>query len=511
MDARKVIALGAAWLLAACEAAPAAPVAPPPVPPEPGPSLSFLDETPLVLSPGQHAELAVQLSPPRTARVRFGLLGDTAGASLSASEGTTDAQGRASVVLRGAHKATTFRVQASLESGAASEQEVQILLSSSAAVLLGALYHGHRPTPQWEATLLEDDAPCSAAAPGFLQRTGGLPLRLEGLPAGQPLRLRLCAGALVIGCTTLAPLQGGEERPAQILVKNTPSAGLQPLDLRLQPSPDPASWGKLLSAWRKRFLDAFLGGHGDDLHGATALLDTMMVLASSQQRPELLLARSGAAWDDLLAQRFAAQGGPGITRSWLSSARDALLKAQGPLEGTLTSEAGKGTFFLPSRFLALPASALSATKPASWKLDESDTLLAGGDLRFSPAAMLRHATEQHLAAYGEAPLARLQELTDCDAVGQLLAASTPLEGCVGPCLASLCNAALSAMWFRAATADEISSSSATLTFAASGAATLDAQARVAGFSGSWIGQLRDPLALDAAVTFQGAATGLYAP
>jgi hypothetical protein len=32
-----------------------------------------------------------------------------------------------------------------------------------------------------------------------------------------------------------------------------------------------------------------------------------------------------------------------------------------------------------------------------------------------------------------------------------------------------------------------------------------------GFSGSWIGQLRDPLALDAPVTFQGEATGLFAP
>lgn len=511
MDARKVIALGAAWLLAACEAAPAPPTEPPPVPPDPGPSLSFLDEAPLILSPGQHAELVVQLTPPRAARVRFGLLGDTAGASLSASEGATDAQGQASVVLRGAHKATSFRVQASLESGAASEQEVQILLSSSAAVLLSALYHGHRPTPQWEATLLQSDAPCSAAAPGLLQQIGGLPLRLEGLPAGQPLRLRLRAGALVIGCTTLPPLQGGEDRKAQILVKNAPPTGLQPLDLRLRPSPAPASWSKLLSAWRKRFLDAFLGGHSDDLHGATALLDTMMVLASSQQRPELLIARSDAAWDDLLTQRFAALGGPGITRSWLSSARDALLKAQGSLEGTLTSESGKATTFLPSRFLALPASALATTKPASWKLDEGDTLLAGGDLRFSPAAMLRHATEQHLAAYGEAPLARLQELTDCGAVGQILDASASLEGCGGPCLASLCNAALSAMWLRAATADELSSTSATLTFAASGAATLDAQARVVGFSGSWIGQLRDPLALDAPVTFQGEATGLFAP
>ncbi|MCS6898356.1 MAG: hypothetical protein RMJ98_01045 [Myxococcales bacterium] len=511
MDARQTIVLGTAWLLAACEVTTPAPSRPSPATSASGSSISFLEDAPLVLTPGQRAELIVQLSPPHEEQVRFGLLGDTAGAALSTSKGFADTQGRASVWLRGPRQATTFHVQASLESGVSSTRQVKVLLSSTSSVLVGALYHGNRPTPQWEAALLDSDAPCSASAPPLLKQLGVLPLHLEGLPSGQTLRLRLKAGKLVLGCTMLPPLQAGEEHSTQILVKNTPPSGLRPLDLRLQLSPEPSSWSKLLTAWRHRFLDAFLGGGNNKLQEATALLDTMMVLASSQQRLELLLARKSAAWDDLLAQRFATLGGPEITRSWLSNAHHALLKAQAPLEGQLTSEPTQGTTFLPSRFLTLPAPALATNKPASWKLDEGDILLASGELRFSPSVLLRQTTEQQLAAYGEEPVARLQEVTDCGAVGQLLASATSLEGCKAPCLTSLCNAALSTMWLRASTVDDLIDTSATLSFTASGAASLDPQARVVGFSGSWIGQLRDPLVLDVAVTFQGEATGLGAP
>jgi hypothetical protein len=512
MDARRVFVLWAVASLA-CEAGGPAPAPTPPVEgPEAGPAVSFLEGTSLSLAPGQYTDLIVQVTPPQPGRVRFALLEDAAGASLSASERVTDAQGLASVRLRAPRRAASFRVRASLEQGAASVREVTILESGTASVLLEALYHGDRATPHWEATLLAPGAPCGGApAPGAPAATGALPLRLQGLSAGQPLRIRLRAGALALGCADLAPLDAGEERQVQILVKNTAIKALLPLDVRMGLSPEPVAWGQLLDAWRKRVLDAFLGGRTDDPEAAQALLDTMIVLASSPQRPALLVGRELGSWDELLAARFSSEGGPALVRSWLTRARDELRDTPGLLQGQLLDKPGEGTTFLPSHALGLAPQELSASKAATWKLDEGDTLLASGELRFAPSVLLRRAVERQLQPHDEEPLPRLRQATDCEAVGALLAATQADDGCEAPCLAALCNAALETMWLRATSTDTLTNTAATLAFTASGAASLDATARVDGFSGSWVGQLKDTQSVGTTVALQGEATASVSP
>jgi hypothetical protein len=67
------------------------------------------------------------------------------------------------------------------------------------------------------------------------------------------------------------------------------------------------------------------------------------------------------------------------------------------------------------------------------------------------------------------------------------------------------------MWQRAISTDELTSTTATMSFTASGPAVLGPQLRVEGFSGSWVGQLRDTQSVGLSVAFQGAAQGALLP
>lgn len=125
--------------------------------------------------------------------------------------------------------------------------------------------------------------------------------------------------------------------------------------------------------------------------------------------------------------------------------------------------------------------------------------------------LLRRAVERQLQPHDEEPLPRLRQATDCEAVGALLAATQTDGGCEAPCLAALCNAALETMWLRATSTDTLTNTAATLAFTASGAASLDATALVDGFSGSWVGQLKDTQSVGTTVALQGEATASLSP
>jgi hypothetical protein len=445
------------------------------------------------------------------ARVRFSLQGETAGASLSASEQLTDEQGRAMVQLRAPLRAGVVRVKASTGEVSA-EYTGTVAQGGPASLRLRALYFGVRATPSWEAALLPPDAPCqpsSNAAQPKEQST--LPLSL-GVPSSVPLRVRLRSGDQVLGCINTAPLQPGEQREVLVPVNDVAPAGIGALDLRMNLSVTGVNWGKMLEVWQKRFRDAYLGGQNSDVHGAGALLDTMIVLASFQQRPALVQARKAHGWDALLAERFAAQPGPALPLGWLQDARARILAAPGSFEGVTEASAGGPALFLPTRFLDLETTDLSAGAGLSWSLEAKDTLLLNGELRFAPSRLLRRTIERRLAESNEAPLARLQDSTDCEGVGVSLATiSSGLDGCEEACLAALCGASLSAMWQRAISTDELTSTTATMSFTASGPAVLGPQLRVEGFSGSWVGQLRDTQSVGLSVAFQGAAQGALLP
>ncbi len=462
--------------------------------------LHFVDPGTLPLALGEVTTIAVQVDPPGAGAVRFALLGEHLDGTLDQNLVRADDAGLALVTLRAPRQTATFRLRASLDSGASIERAVAASGGGFGALLVTASYAGKRPTPSWVATADASVEKCADLV-GFPPPDGPLtassdsagPLRIDGVPVGQRVVVTVRAGHAVAGCVEVDPIALGDEQMVQVAAKNVPiGISMASLDLNLARKPQAAGWSKLLDAWSVDFRERFLGGNTEGLRGAGALLDTMLVLAKPAERESFQAARQAAGWDDALG----ALTGPGplVLDSWLAAARQKLEAGQQAAGGQLVaSEAlpGKATLTFSS-LLNLDASDGLGSKVVSWQGELDDKVQLAGDLSFLPSlAVGKAAAAEAIAQSSQATVeAALQSATNCGAVGSALVGgkAAAFAQCNATCVRTLCVAALGVMWQRALDGE---GAAAQLSFAVSGPAIVDDYGEIVSFSGAWVGSLSE--------------------
>ena len=492
---------------------PVDPVIDEPVPPTDDGLIAFSPDPPLVLAPGSSATLSVLVSPARETTVRFALLDEAGTAALGASSAVTSPDGRAEVQLTASNEATSFRVRASVGRATATRQ-AHVEGVGLASVQVTWLYAGKRdPTGKGDPTRVAtwtlsaranttcesltsplSDGPLSVTVPAT-----EVPL-LSNVPVGPPLAVILRGGGLVSGCADVAGLFVGERRALALSLADVPlSLAKSKLLLTLAVAPEPVGWGPLVARWDGRFRGAFLGGR---TRTSAAVLDAMSLRVVGSAGIAFQKRRTERGWDAAMEALFDG-GGPGVLlEAWLPAATSALREAPGPIAGTLRAGDGAASapVFQPTTVLRLRPDDGDKIGliDLTWKVDASDVLSMGGALTFAPSRLVSRALgevilEQQPSA--TSPAAGLVAVGRCPEVATILSSSgSAVDGCDAACVASLCASALADMWDRSVRTDELSGTSAKLTFGATGLTTSDEKAAVRGFSGAWVGSIVDTAA-----------------
>lgn len=477
-------------------------------PPSPAVTLAFTETDTLQLGLGDEREIVVQVSPPSIAAVRFTLLGEHGDGALEQSRVFSDEAGIARTTLHASREPTTFRLRASLDKGAAIERAVSVSGSGFATLIISPSYTGSRSAQGWTASVDASGLSCatlSAEPPpdGPLVTQGTAPLRLDGVPAGQPLVVTLRSAGLLGGCADVGPLTANESRKLTVSAKNVPpklapvtlstTLVLSPVPKSIQPNT--VTWPEQLSRWRGRFLQAFLGG---STNANSALLDTIAVSLSAPERVAFQLARQQMGWDALLENSQNTHKSPAVLGGWLSKATAALEADPGALDAILSAspQTPDNASFTPQRLSILKVSDGDelSEKNVTWIAAPDDRVQMGGELSFWPSHLMARALTNLLGVSDPQGVAStLQQAVHCEGVAsELSIEEVVFPACNTACVQQLCNDALITMWERALHDDEFKGASSLLTFSASGALSLDDDAHVTGFSGMWLGTLTDP-------------------
>lgn len=469
-------------------------------------TLAFDDPSTLSLPPGASATVSVTVSPPRQTTVRFALLDDPGTASLDAGFANTDAAGHASVRLTASNEATSFRLRASVGT-AQTSRNVAIVGVGLASVQVVPIYAGTR-TGAFSSWTLSARANTTCAALSASTSDGPLSVTvpatevplLSNVPVGPPLALLLRGGRSVSGCADVTGLFVGEHREVSLALSNVPlSLAKSSLSLDLFVAPAPTDWDPLVARWDARFRGAFLGGRSSV---AGALLDAMSLRVVGANGVAFQQRRLERGWDDALIDAYAADGPDVLLDTWLPTALADLREAPGPIRGTLRAaiDPSAPPVFSPKTVLRLhplegdPVGLVDI----AWQVDATDAFFVGGTLTFTPSRLLGRALGEAILSADEGALTPQDALVRagrCGDVADILTASGPaIEGCDVACLTALCASAYDDMWDRSLRTDELSGTSAKLTFGATGHALSDPQAAVTGFDGTWRGSVTDSAA-----------------
>ena len=492
------------------------------------------------LKPKESIELTVlatwikQATPAAQFPIRFGLVGGDPGdpatdvvldAVLDATEVQTDDEGLAHVTLIAPSTPTRFDVRAS-STGAEQTVQQTITVSASGVTDLRVLpsYSGKRQISKWTAsahvgascTELDGNPPPDGASPKSAKPNTPLVL---SVPVGVDLAVTIRAGHYIGGCVNVPALKEGDGN--QVLAYASDRAldlSATNLSLNLGATNAHPEFDKLLQASASLAESALLGSAKNDV---AALLDGMRAAAPIASRDAFDTARTESAWESALETAFgkgAARRMRDPAQRWLSAgllalnAPDALVGVIAPL-----SSASGATFTPTAVGSARPSDAgFPGFFGARWSADSNDTVLIDMELNWEPSRLVTALAV--LPALVEVPQATTVESAlslsvGCAQVAQVLLTygespgNAAFASCDEACAQSLCTSAVAAAWAQA----QQSSGTAidTLSITASGAAQIGDDARAAGLSGSWVGELQTDAGATAPVS--GALSASDAP
>ncbi len=455
----------------------------------------FTPGTTLTLSPGEEIDLGVISSPPAERRITFGLLaGDPAefhDASLTPTQTTSDAEGKAKVTLRATSVAATFLVRASLDDGTETRRAVSVSAEGYGSLSITPKYAGARELGTWTASAragvscvnlvsLLDDGP--------LVDRGKAPLLVESIPVGPSIAVVVRAGQLAAGCLTVPRLEPDELRKLDVLVTDLPlrlDRGSQQLAFGIESSTP--EFSAELAAAIADTTAAFADAHPDDAE--LLLADWAAGIKDDDDR----LAFEQNAQDNdfhalVLAELSGSQALRGRVQQLLEAASLTLVDAS-TFEGLLTFGPKKATFAL--QFAAgVPAAQSGFFTESNWSrsLEPSDVLVLGGTLEYQASRFLTSIVE-HTAKQeaSPGPSEELAALADCASIAAKLvdaSGGAVHDGCDEGCALLACQDALDRAWTRAA---DQSTMLSRLSVAMSGAARHTDQAEIASFEGAWLG------------------------
>jgi hypothetical protein len=477
-------------------------------------SVAFDDSSTLELSVGDVVTLSVSVldahgAPVPDATVRFALLGEHADASLETSTQTTDASGRASARLHSSSSTTTFVVRAAVDGAPSSERGVGVSGMGFAKLLVLPAYTGKRAVATWTASATvagtcgdtkgpRPDGPLVASAPA------GSPLVVAGVPVGSRVMVTLRSAHAIGGCLDLDDLtSGADARTVTVPVANVPVV-IRPgtFSLKLDVTPDAAPWTKVLEAWRARFVAAFLGGAETVSAG---LLDTMASSLPTGQSAAFQAARLAGGWDGAVTAALGGTGPDLLVSTWVPAAIVAAKAGPASLTATVVATQSDSTFTPGSLFGVDLTGAPPPKKAFAWSSTVDDQISVTGAVDVAPSRVLASVVAVQALAGGAPSMAEaLGSTSVCPALGAALGG---LASCKGTCLRDLCASALGTMWERARSADDATSTSATVAFAAGASdPQVDDDARLVSFSGTWVGTISDSGVPALSAPAKGAAT-----
>jgi hypothetical protein len=254
-------------------------------------------------------------------------------------------------------------------------------------------------------------------------------------------------------------------------------------------------------AVRQHISDATAAMLGDSSSDVDALLDAMNEATTSATGEQAFaVARASGDWDAVLRTVLGESADTSLrdrVRTWMLAGTETLA---GPALFTgriIADGAGKDQVLLDLHTVAgLPAASVGfePQNPASWTADPADKVVLTSAISWKPALLLAELASA--AALVDIPDAvsvadALGRELSCAEIGAELAAASPTApqsyaGCNADCTAWLCQAALTRIWQRV----ELGPGPlASFTLTATGMASVDDEARPAGFTGSWVGTL----------------------
>lgn len=450
-------------------------------------SLAFVPAAPLQLDPGASAVLAVQISPPRSTTVLFGIIGDPKNeAFLSAESAQADAQGTAYISLTGPKTPGSFRVRAAVERGPTAERTVSVSGQGFGTLLVTPNYSGTRNPQEWVASAWPDFL-CSSLVPDYpigpTSSRGASPLSLGPLPVGPSLSIVVRSGNLAAGCLDVPAVSSDSVKPITVNVTDLPVVSASALAVEMVLSTvDNAFLAELRSAVETRLDEA-----DDQEMEADLLLDAFKASLPKSERDSFESDRKDRLFSATTLEFLGPDGRlRQVFRSHLVQAATSLDDDPVVL-GTFDPRAEHPDLIV-TEAARVPAEDCGFESDGPWALttDADRSFVLSGDLVFGPVPWLAGIARARAADVGSPLSSLLARDFDCAKLVSLL---TPegeelYPGCGIDCSAQVCEAALERVWRSWIETDEART---TLSVAASGAVESGASGVLLKLNGRWIG------------------------
>jgi hypothetical protein len=461
--------------------------------PAPTVAVSFAEAGPVVLAPGQLADLTVHTQPPGEHAITFLLLGDSFDASLDRDGALSHPDGSASVTLQAPSKAASFRVRAAVGDGAAAEVEVRVTELGDGAVRVVPRYEGARSLEGWTAIVVPrarcaDLSPYAEDAPDAALVVSGPDddLVVDGVPVGPRLAVLARSSRKVGGCAEAVLERADQTKEVEVAVLDRPiqlgEADLE-VELGLDGTAGPAT--PLLERAALRIADATFPEAGVP---ASILLDAMTGRLDDGPAAALATARE-AGLDEALAADLATRGAA-PREALLALLEPATTAPVGATSARLVSASAGAANALFSVETVFGVSAARAGAPidhlVSFGATAGDVVLVGGVVFFFPSRLVGARAEHAIAARapGATAAGELAAAIDCAAVATVVG---PLDACDAACVEAACAGALDALWSSGLDASAAASDLGALSFAVSGTGEVADDAELVGFDGTWVG------------------------
>jgi hypothetical protein len=461
------------------------------------PDSIHFDDASITVAPGQTVTLNVTVEPAASnVPVRLALFADTPIAFLNASELLTSELGKASFSLTVTSTSQPLRVQASCGNDVITELEVEVSGAVLANVQVNPSYAGKRPIDAWRVRF-EEGADCSDygafKGPDAILVDFGKPIDLSNVPAQRPMTILVSSHEYAYGCAVRS-LEPGKENAVSVIVTDRPlqiSSLEFPFSLDLNRTPE-------LTAHLASAVDLMVAGFRRN--GATdvvTLLQQMADLAPSQEDFRAEMIRSN--WEERLTAALTPEGAESGLSSrvalWLRTGA-ARLTEEPLLRGLMMpSDSPNRAFFDLDTIAGIdPASVqMPVQYGVSVKAEGEDAVRAAFKVYLLPSLLLSVLADLAAQADGaESVVDALEHSLDasqgpfCARVAAVLAplgnASVDAGGL--PELEPLCHQALIARWDAVGTSV---TRPAVIDVTALGPTTINDQAQVTGFAGSWVG------------------------
>lgn len=462
--------------------------------------VTFVEPGPLVLAPGQIADVTVATAPAAPHVVSFLLLGEALDASLdgdTTQEGVpgaarvADAAGRATIALQAPSQTASFRLRAVVDGGPPAELEVRVSELGSGTVRVLPTYAGTRPLERWTAVVVPrarcvelsatsdpDDALIATADDGD-------ELVVEDVPVGPRLAVIARSERAIWGCADAQLARADVTTDVEVVALDRPlQLGAADLAVELGLESDVAALAPILDDAHERLLDA---AFPPDADLATLLLDAMAPHLPEEEADTFAAAREDGL-DASVGADLAARGV--APRAALAELLGGDVPPLGSTTGRLLSAGGGPDHALLTveRVLGTAAERVGAPTDhlVTFVANPGDLVSIGGVVFFFPTRLAGALAEDALdaASPGATPAAVLATTYDCAAVA---AAAGPIGSCDAACFAAACALGLADRWAIGLDGSAAASDLGALSFAVSAIGLVDEVAGLVGFEGEWIG------------------------